>query len=303
MFHTKFYTIGAGVGGSGQVAVQGAASISQINKTVNASMENTNINSEEDLEERQTDLNIIAKSTGEVTSNASVIGGAGTAAIGAGTAVNNITQNTIANINGGVQKDIEDALVKSQSLANITTIGIGGTGAGTVGITGSVAVNQINNNTKTTVANNTLTANRSVGAIAQSDDVISNYAGTLAGGGTAAIGASVSVNQISGDTLVTLNNANITANGNGNGIEVNSKIEDNSIIDSIIDEETAQLGNNLDSKRKTEPIKGIVIDSSATHTLKSLLANGGIAGTAAVNGTVNVNQIDGNTGANTRTVW
>jgi hypothetical protein len=295
---SKFYTIGAGVGGSGQVAVQGAASISQINKTVNASMENTNINSEEDLEERQTDLNIIAKSTGEVTSNASVIGGAGTAAIGAGTAVNNITQNTIANINGGVQKDIEDALVKSQSLANITTIGIGGTGAGTVGITGSVAVNQINNNTKTTVANNTLTANRSVGAIAQSDDVISNYAGTLAGGGTAAIGASVSVNQISGDTLVTLNNANITANGNGNGIEVNSKIEDNSIIDSIIDEETAQLGNNLDSKRKTEPIKGIVIDSSATHTLKSLLANGGIAGTAAVNGTVNVNQIDGNTGAN-----
>ena len=294
---SKFYTIGAGVGGSGQVAVQGAASISQINKTVNASMENTNINSEEDLEERQTDLNIIAQSTGEVTSNASVIGGAGTAAIGAGTAVNNITQNTTATLDGGDQ-NLENALIKAKSLANITTIGIGGTGAGTVGITGSVAINQINNNTKTTVANNTLIANGSIGAIAQSDDVISNYAGTVAGGGTAAIGASVSVNQISGDTLVTLNNANITANGNGNGIEVNSKIEDNSIIDSIIDEETAQLGNNLDSKRKTEPIKGIVIDSSATHTLKSLLANGGIAGTAAVNGTVNVNQIDGNTGAN-----
>ena len=295
---SKFYTIGVGVGGAGKVAVQGAASISMVNKSVDVSMKDTNINSEEDSEERKTDLNIVAQSSGEIISNASVIAGAGTAAIGAGTAVNNITQNTIANVNGGVQKDIEDTLIKSQSLANITTIGIGGSGAGSVGITGSVAVNQINNNTKTTVANNTLTANGSVGAIAKSDDIIANYAGTLAGGGTAAIGASVSVNQISGDTLVTLNNANVTANGNGNGIEVDSKIENDSIIDSVIDGDKTLIGNDLDKDRKKETIKGIVVDSSATHTLKSVLANGGIAGTAAVNGTVNVNQIDGNTGTN-----
>lgn len=294
---SKFYTIGAGVGGAGKVAVQGAASISMVNKSVDASMTSTNINSEEDSEERKTNLNVIAQSRGEIISNASVIAGAGKAAIGAGTAVNNITQNTTATIDGGSQKNIKDALVKSKSLGNITTIGIGGSGAGSVGITGSIAVNQLNNNTKTTVANNSLSAFGNVGVIAQSDDIISNYAGTAAGGGTAAIGASVSVNQISGDTLVSLDKAKITAKGEGNGIEISSDVENKDIIDSIIAKETVQKGNDLADKRKTETVNGIVVDSSSTHTLKSLLANGGIAGTAAVNGTVNVNEIGGNTGA------
>ena len=293
---SKFYTIGVGAGGSSKVAVQGATSISQVNKIVNASMENTNINSEEDTEERKTDLNIIAQSSGEITSSASVVGGAGAVAAGAGVAVNQIKQNTDATLNGGEQ-NLENALIKAKSLANITTIGIGGGIGGTAGVAGSIAVNLINNNTKTTMSNNTLNANGSVGVIAKSDDIIANYAGTLAGGGTAAIGTSVSVNQISGDTLVTLNNANVTANGKGNGIEVDSKIENGSIIDSVIDGDKTLIGNDLDKDRKEETIKGIVVDSSATHTLKSVLANGGVAGTAAVNGTVNVNEIGGNTGA------
>ena len=294
---SKFYTIGVGAGGSSKVAVQGATSISQVNKIVNASMENTNINSEEDTEERKTDLNIIAQSSGEITSSASVVGGAGAVAAGAGVAVNKIEQDTSVTLSGGTQKDIENALIKAKSLANITTIGIGGGIGGTAGVAGSIAVNLINNNTKTTMLNNTLNANGSVGVIAKSDDIIANYAGTLAGGGTAAIGTSVSVNQISGDTLVTLNNANVTANGKGNGIEVDSKIENGSIIDSVIDGDKTLIGNDLDKDRKEETIKGIVVDSSATHTLKSVLANGGVAGTAAVNGTVNVNEIGGNTGA------
>ena len=294
---SKFYTIGVGAGGSSKVAVQGATSISQVNKIVNASMENTNINSEEDTEERKTDLNIIAQSSGEITSSASVVGGAVAVAAGAGVAVNKIEQDTSVTLSGGTQKDIENALIKAKSLANITTIGIGGGIGGTAGVASSIAVNLINNNTKTTMLNNTLNANGSVGVIAKSDDIIANYAGTLAGGGTAAIGTSVSVNQISGDTLVTLNNANVTANGKGNGIEVDSKIENGSIIDSVIDGDKTLIGNDLDKDRKEETIKGIVLDSSATHTLKSVLANGGVAGTAAVNGTVNVNEIGGNTGA------
>lgn len=295
---TKFYTIGAGVGGAGTVAVEGAAAISQIDKKVNASMENTNINSENDEEEREANLNIIAQSSGEITSNASVIAGSGTAGVGAGTAVNIIDQSIGATLSGGTQKDIKDVLVKSKSLANITTIGIGGAGAGTAGIAGSIAVNKIVNNTTTDIDGIEMIADGSVGALSESDDIISNYAGTLALAGTAAIGVSVSVNEISGNTVASINNSTITANGNGEGVKTHGDIADDSIIDSIIDKETAQLGNNLADKREESITNGIAVDSSSTHTLKSLLANGGLGGIAAVNGTVNVNQINGTTKAN-----
>ena len=293
---SEIVTVAIAAGGSTNAAVQGAAATSIINKDVSSQGKNLNIDNTNTAKDKKSELNIIAENNGSIVSNASVISVGGTAGAGAGVAVNQIKQNTDATLNGGEQ-NLENALIKAKSLANITTIGIGGGIGGTAGVAGSIAVNLINNNTKTTMSNNTLNANGSVGVIAKSDDIIANYAGTLAGGGTAAIGTSVSVNQISGDTLVTLNNANVTANGKGNGIEVDSKIENGSIIDSVIDGDKTLIGNDLDKDRKEETIKGIVVDSSATHTLKSVLANGGVAGTAAVNGTVNVNEIGGNTGA------
>ena len=288
-----FHTIAAGVGGSGKVAVEGAAAVSTITKNTIATMENVNINSEEDEEERSSNLNISAENNSEIISNASALAGAGKAGIGAGVAVNEITNNTTVKLDGGVQ-NVEETLVKGLSQAKITTIGIGGAGAGNAGIAGSVAVNQINNNTAVSLSNVNLTAKGNVGVIAQNDETISNYAGTLGVAGQGAgIGAAVSINEISGDTSATIEKSNVIARGETDkSIEVNGKISkvDNELCEDI------DIDYTLSSERETESKKGLVLDSSATHTIKSLIASGGIAGQGAgIGGTVNVNSINGST--------
>lgn len=92
-------------------------------------------------------------------------------------------------------------MVKSKSHSSIKTIGIGaGVGAGGAGVTGSVAVNKIVNNTIAELNHAKITAKGNVGVITESDAVIANYAGTVSGGARAAIGASTSVNEITGST-------------------------------------------------------------------------------------------------------
>lgn len=291
-------TVAVAAGGAGNAAIQGAAATAIVDKTVNAELKNTNIDK---AGGERADLNVTANNNGSIIANATVGAGAGSAAIGAGVAVNQITQNTSVALKDGTQ-NVKEAFLKGVSQTNITTIGIGGAGAGSVGVTGSIAINQIKNNNTVSFEGEAsdnhvkLTAKGNVGIIAQSDDVISNYAGTAAIAGTAAVGASASVNQISGDTKVIVDKADIITKGETTDtISINNKVEDDSIIDDIFDEKTANPMAQLSKKRVEEKKQGLIIDSSATHTVKSLLVTAGGAGTAAVGGTVNVNTIGGNT--------
>lgn len=298
--NSRLVTTAIGVSGSGKVAVQGSAATAIVNKEVNALMRNTNIDikkSKQNSSLYNTSVDIKADNNSEVYTGTLVAAGSGTAAVGAGVSVNQLTQNTNASVEGGEQY-LKNLVVKSDSMANITNIGIGGSGSGTAAVTGSVAVNQLNNNTTVSINNAKINADGSIGIIAESDDIISNYAGSVAGAGTAAVGASVSYNEISGTTKAGVDNSTLVALGNDEGITTSSNIINTDMIESVIEKETAELDNNLDGKRKNETNKGIVIDSSSTHTAKALLVNAGLAGTAAVNGTVNINKIDGSTEAN-----
>ncbi|NCC69375.1 MAG: hypothetical protein EOM14_14495, partial [Clostridia bacterium] len=91
-------TIGVGVGGSGSVAVQGAAAVALVNKTVEASMTDSEI--DKGLA-KQADVTVKADSDSDILTVAAVIAASKDASIGAGVAVNRITQDTKANVNGG----------------------------------------------------------------------------------------------------------------------------------------------------------------------------------------------------------
>ena len=290
--NSEILNVAVSLGGAGNVAVQGAASTAIVNKKVNAELKDADV--DKDVGEN-VNLNITANNKGNIISNASVVAGAGTAAVGAGVSVNQITQDTAAVLSGGTQK-VKEALVKGISRAEITNIGIGVGAGGTAGVTGSVAVNQLENNNKVSIKDGAnLTAKGNIGVIAQSDDIISNYAGTLSAAGTAAVGVSTTVNELSGDTVVSIEEAELTAYGaTDENIATNGKV--NEVVDGLVEE--LKLDDNLTENRVESLHKGIVADSSSTHTLKSLLANGGFAGKAAVNGTVNVNQISGTTKTN-----
>ena len=77
---------------------------------------------------------------------------------------------------------------------------------------------------------------------------------------------------------------------------IETKTIDQGLISGLLDSNSFKV-DGLKGGRKTEQKKGLVVDSSATHSISSVLASAGGAGTVAVAGTVNVNHIGGSTKA------
>lgn len=294
---SELKTIAVGVGGSGNVAVQGAAATALINKQVEASMMDVNA-------ENASNVAVTADNNSEVTTSADVAAVSGNASVGAGVAVNRILQQTNAVVNGGTMDATGNLLVKASGTPRIENIGVGGSGAGSgAAVTGSVAVNMIDNDVNAHIGSGAqITADGSIGIVATSDEQIANYAGTASVAGTgAAVGVSVSVNQIKGTSSATIGGQDeaettLTALGNSSLTTATKIDKDSEINDTLINEETVAINSKID--RNDETRKGLIVDASSTRDLKSFLLNAAVAGEGAgVTGTVNVNMIDGATNA------
>lgn len=296
---SKVINVAVGIGGAGKVAVQGASATSLINKTTGAELTNTNID-KDSANSQNANVTVDAQNNSEITSSADVASVAGTAGVGAGVAVNRIKQNTQAALNGGTMY-INNLTVNANGTPRIENIGIGAGAGGTAGVTGSVAVNMIANNVTAHIGNGAnVVADNNVGVIATSDEQIANYAGVLAGGGTAGAGASVSVNQINGNTSATVggdkeDKTSVTAFGNSDALATNTGVADSEINNALISDETVTIKSKID--RTTEERSGLVVDASSTRDMKSFLVTAGVAGNAGIAGTVNVNMIKGATNA------
>ena len=296
---SRVINVAVGIGGAGTAAVQGASATSLINKTTGAELTNTNID-KDSANSQNANVTVDAQNNSEITSSADVASVAGTAGVGAGVAVNRIKQNTQAALNGGTMY-INNLTVNANGTPRIENIGIGAGAGGTAGVTGSVAVNMIANNVTAHIGNGAnVVADNNVGVIATSDEQIANYAGVLAGGGTAGVGASVSVNQINGNTSATVggdkeDKTSVTAFGNSDALATNTGVADSEINNALISDETVTIKSKID--RTTEERSGLVVDASSTRDMKSFLVTAGVAGNAGIAGTVNVNMIKGATNA------
>ena len=296
--------VGVGVAAGGNVSVQGAAATALINKDTEASMNGVTINKASGQD--GADVNVKASSSNDIVTTADVVavtaGGTG-AAVGAGVAVNRSEANVNALVSGGTM-DVDDLAVKAANSANITTVGVGigvegGTGAG---VTGSVAVNLLGNDTTAKIDGGAdITADNNVVVDAQSDEQIANYAGNASVTGTgAAVGLSVSVNQIDGATNASIEGSGtqVNAAGKGEDAELNNTVDDDKILKDFVDSSTFDSQGSLGDKRTGKTYSGVAVSASSTHSIKSFLINAGVAAQgAAVNGTVNVNQTDGSTTA------
>lgn len=169
---SELKTIAVGVGGSGNVAVQGAAATALINKQVEASMMGVNA-------ENASSVAVTADNNSDVTTSADVAAVSGNVSVGAGVAVNRILQQTNAALNGGTMDATGNLLVKASGTPRIENIGVGGSGAGSgAAVTGSVAVNMIDNDVNAHIGSGAkITADGSIGVVATSDEQIANYAG------------------------------------------------------------------------------------------------------------------------------
>lgn len=294
---SELKTIAVGVGGSGNVAVQGAAATALINKQVEASMMGVNA-------ENASSVAVTADNNSDVTTSADVAAVSGNVSVGAGVAVNRILQQTNAALNGGTMDATGNLLVKASGTPRIENIGVGGSGAGSgAAVTGSVAVNMIDNDVNAHIGSGAkITADGSIGVVATSDEQIANYAGTASVAGTgAAVGVSVSVNQIEGTASATVGGPDeaetmLTALGNSSLTTATKIDKDKEINNTLISEETVALDSKID--RTNETRSGLIVDASSTRDMKSFLLNAAVAGEGAgVTGTVNVNMIDGATNA------
>lgn len=305
----RVINVAVGVGGAGTAAVQGASATTLINKTTSAEIANTDID-EEKQGSTNANVTVYAQNASEITSSASTVAVAGSGAgVGAGIAVNRIIQQTNAAVNGGTM-DVNNLTVKADATPRIENIGVGGGIAGQgAGISGSVAVNMIENDVTAHIGSGAnIEADGSVGVVATSDEQIANYAGQLAVGGIGAgVGVSVSVNQIAGTTSATVGGekedaTSVVAKGNDSlttdtviNVDINDD-EKSEIHNTLIDDETVAMTKVID--RQNEERSGLIVDASSTRDLKSFLITAGVAGEGAgVTGTVNVNMIDGKTTA------
>lgn len=299
----RVINVAVGIGGATNAAVQGASATTLINKTTSAEMNNTSVDGTA-TDSKNANVTVDAQNASEITSSADTVSVAAQGAgIGAGIAVNRIIQQTNAAVNGGAM-NVNNLTVKADAAPRIENIGIGGGIAGEgAGISGSVAVNMIQNDVTAHIGSGAaIVADGSVGVVATSDEQIANYAGQAAVGGVGAgVGVSVSVNQIAGTTSATVGGedeaeTNVTAKGN-DSIETNTKIDvDKEINNALIDDKTVAMDAVIN--RQEEERSGLIVDASSTRDLKSFLITAGVAGEGAgVAGTVNVNQIAGSTDA------
>lgn len=268
---------------------QGSVAIAQIGKLTEASMSGSNINAESDNQNAA--VKVVADSDTSLTTSADVLSvGMGYVSAGAGVAVTKSDADTKAIIAGG-EHNVKSELVQADSNNEMFTIGIGISATGGQGgsLAGNVAVNNITNDTEAVIRNNaTINASGSVGVLANSNEHLENYAGALSatvGQGYVAVGMSVAVNNISGNTSALVDGSNVIAQGNDEGIGVVSYTE----------------GSDGEYVATNSKLNGLVVNADAKHELDNIVITAGAAisaqGGGALSGTVAVNTLEGATSA------
>lgn len=308
--HISTLVLSVGAAG-GSVGLSGASGTNEINRTVDASVNNlstvqyTKDQTTQEVRDRDqaakalNALAVHASSTSNID-NLGIVAGVGAqgAGIGVGVAVNRINSNTTASLSSSDKQKLvsSDTLsVLSESNNDIDTIGIGGAGGSKAGVAASTAINLVTNNTA--ARTNNLNAEYIGAALiqARSDDTIGTYGGQLQIGQNAAVGATVTVSEKRGLTQVEILNSNIVRSSQETSSVLTTKagVDESAINSKIVDD--VSIAASLRNSRQDTTVSGLMVDASSTETFKTLYVLGGGAKDAAVTASGNVNYLGGKT--------
>ena len=290
------FALGASVGvGSKGAAVDANAATGVIHKAVEAKSANLVLQAEN----KKTDLTVKANNYSTIVTSADAVAfTTANAAVAGGVGVTESVIDTkaeVKNLAGILDKSkaaqVKSALVTAQNKTEAYNVGIDAAltvveqGATVVG---NFITNRMDNHTLASLEGANLRAIGNVGVIADSDEVIRNYAGTFAGtdgAGYAAVGASVAVNLLNGDTKASISNSNIIALGEDKGITVKEY----------------QEKDKAETESRDAVRQGLVVDADGNRAVYNVLASisESIGTTAGVGvfGSVATNHIGGETSA------
>lgn len=306
--HISTLVLSVGVAG-GYVGLSGAAGTNEINRSVNASVNNLSTvqytkdqTSQEVREQAAKALNALAvhASSNSNIDNLGIVAGVGAqgAGIGIGAAVNRINTNTTASLSSSDKQRLVSAdtlSVLAESNNDIDTIGIGGAGGSKAGIAASTAINLVTNNTA--ARTNNINAEYAGAALiqARSDDTIGTYGGQLQVSQNAAVGATVTISEKRGLTQAEVLNSDIVRSANETPSVLTAKtgVDKNAINSEIVND--VSVAASLRDKRQNSTVSGLMVDASSTETFKTLYVLGGGAKDAAVTASGNVNYLGGKT--------
>ncbi len=336
---SKATTVSVGVGlvKSAKFAAQGVGADANINKTITAGLKDTSIDKNGGSKAALVTVKADTSSTLKTGAAAMQLSGpdsflAGVVAVG----VNRIKDTTTAGVTytdkqTAASMNVGNLDISAASKGEILSVAMGASVAvkGTAAVGGSGSHNYIENNATAEIKKANINSTGNVGVVAQSDEAISNYAGMLdvAAGGkgaAAALGVTGSYNKLTGHTYARIEDSTVAAKGSdSNKIKTASALKDNTdqdkyLIDSAVSRNTWSSGSftegegddkkygvsRLQNGRKEEMKSGVVVDASATHSIASVMANGGVAvgiGDSGVGvslaGVVNLNYVSGETAA------
>ncbi|MBQ2592415.1 MAG: hypothetical protein II567_03945, partial [Candidatus Riflebacteria bacterium] len=173
---SNILTLALGCSVGGKVAVDGTVVVDNNSRNVYSTINKSTTDNATGT------VDVATKRFGNTGSMAVVITGSGGVSAGAGVSVNRMTGTTKTKLSGN-NLTVKNLNASSISDQDITNIGIAGSGGGTLGLSGSVSVNTLNNDTITEVSGGgKIISENNIGLIAQSDDSIKNYAGVLSVG-------------------------------------------------------------------------------------------------------------------------
>lgn len=319
----------AAVGGSVAINDIGSLGSKQSNK---AAINNTDITTTADgkVSAKAIDsskLTTIAASVAATTGKAAFSGSGAAALIDKETATE--MQNTT--VNAGAEDEAKgDVEAKASSASKITTVGIIAAGAKNAAVGLGIAVNKINADTKTTLANGSYKVDDLLASSTSTAD-LKSIGISAAGAQNAGIAGNVGVNLIGSNTQTLIDGAQITAKNNIAALATSKETLKNyagsvgvaiggqagvglSVAYNEITGKTASVVNNAAlnaagagdalgeaTSKEHKDSKGIIVAADAEHDLDNLIVTVGAAGSGGVSvgaaGTVAVNKLAGTTEA------
>lgn len=252
-------------------AADGSVATSVLHKNNEASMNNVTLDAA--TMDLLVDANTKAKTF--TSADAVVVNTGSIGAFGVGVAVTNSKADTKAIVDSSALEnntyEVKSASVKANSENNILNVGFGvsvASGSALASVASNVAVNNIGNDTYAGIIDTNIKSEKDVLVDATSKEKIQNYAGAVAvtaGSGYAAVGLSVAVNNIDGDTQAEIEDGDVEANAGNLTVNADAKHEISNVVGTV-GVAAGDIGVSVAGTNSFNNIKG---DTSATIINKS----------------------------------
>ncbi|OYW21844.1 MAG: hypothetical protein B7Z52_00345, partial [Burkholderiales bacterium 12-64-5] len=278
--------IAAAGSGSAKVGVSGSLGINTITSQTTASSSAAVLVATGDVVLHATDTSEILSITGAAS-------GAGTAAVGAAGSYNEIGGGVTAELSGG-SVSAANLTLDAERSGTLDVWAIAGSGAGTAGFAGSIALNYAGGGTTARIDDGAIVnATGNAVVTAEADDFIKSRAGSVAFGGSIGAAGGIAFNDIQSTTTAEVSGAttSVTRLGNGPG-----DLVDNGSL-SAYDGSKLPSQQPLSGRQQKDSVKGVSVVASSTAMVENIALSAAGGGNAGVAATVGIAMMGGSTTA------